>query len=181
MKPLESFVGQPVRSLQTMLRLLAENDSRLPRVVPDGIYGRQTQNAVSSFQRNNGLPVTGVANPATMERIADAYTDALVVQGPAESVQIILNPGAVIRKGDTGYNVYLAQVLLLALAEIYSSLAAPVLTGILDDQTSESVTSFQYLSGLPQTGEIDKRTWKHLALHYPLAVNHRESRNITRR
>ena len=39
MRPAESFIEQPVRSLQTMLRVLAEDDQRLPTVVPDGIYG----------------------------------------------------------------------------------------------------------------------------------------------
>ena len=34
-----------------------------------------------------------------------------------------------------------------------------------------SIEAFQSLSGLPQTGELDKITWKQLALHYPLAAN----------
>ncbi len=164
-----------------MLLVRGENDGQQPRLIPDGIYGRQTQTAVSSFQRNNGLPVTGVANPATWERIVEAYTPALVNIGPAEPLRPIINPGIVIQRGDTGYNIYLIQVILLALAEIYGSLVAPELTGILDDQTSEAVNSFQYLSALPQTGHVDKMTWKHLALHYPLAVNHKASNNITRR
>ena len=51
MRPGESFVEQPVRSLQTMLRLLAEDDPRLPTVIPDGIYGPSTMIAVTAFQR----------------------------------------------------------------------------------------------------------------------------------
>ncbi len=181
MKPLESFVGQPVRSLQTMLRVLGEQEGSQPRLIPDGIYGRQTQTAVSAFQRRSGLPVTGVANPATWARLVEAYTPALVDLDRAEPLRLILNPGKVIVKGESSHNVYFVQVILLALAEVYGSLVAPVLTGILDDQTSEAVISFQYLSDLPQTGNVDKMTWKHLALHYPLAVNHKESENITRR
>ena len=34
MRPNESFVSQPVRSLQTMLRVLAEDDRTLPTVIP---------------------------------------------------------------------------------------------------------------------------------------------------
>ncbi len=180
-RPDESFVSQPVRSLQHMLRTIAENDSRQPVVIPDGIFGKQTQNAVTIFQRNHGLPVTGVADQATWERIADEFRPARTQQHPAEPLQLILNPGKVIRKGDSGYNVFIVQAILLALAEVYSSMAAPDMTGILDDQTSESIISFQFLSNLPQTGEVDKITWKHLALHYPLAVNHKESENVTKR
>ena len=48
MRPDESFVGQPVRSLQTMLRTLAEADDRYNSVIPDGVYGPQTVAAVSA-------------------------------------------------------------------------------------------------------------------------------------
>ena len=41
---------------------------------------------------------------------------------------------------------------------------------ILDEATSVSLVSFQEMTGLPESGELDKRTWKHLALHYPLAA-----------
>ena len=46
MRPAESFVAQPVRSLQTMLRVIAEADRTLPTVIPDGIYGQETITAV---------------------------------------------------------------------------------------------------------------------------------------
>ena len=58
MRPAESFVRQPVRSLQTMLRVLAEDDDELLTLVPDGIYGPQTRQAVTAFQRKYGIPVT---------------------------------------------------------------------------------------------------------------------------
>ena len=51
MRPLSSFVGQPIRSLQTMLRVIAEDDPSHLRIVPDGIYGPETTAAVSTFQR----------------------------------------------------------------------------------------------------------------------------------
>ena len=42
MKPEESFLSQPIRSLQTMLRVIAEDDPSHVRIVPDGIYGPET-------------------------------------------------------------------------------------------------------------------------------------------
>ena len=80
MRPPESFVGQPIRSLQTMLRVIAENDPTHVRLVPDGIYGPETTRAVSVFQRNHGLPVTGVTNQATWEAVVAVYEPALVAQ-----------------------------------------------------------------------------------------------------
>lgn len=171
MRPSESFIGQPIRSLQTMLRIIAQEDRRQPSLIPDGIYGSQTTAAVSAFQRNHGLPVTGVADQNTWEQIASAYEPALVRIGEAEPLQIILDPGHVIRRGDREPNIYVLQAILIVLSEVYGSITPPGMTGVLDDATSASLEAFQFLAGLPQTGELDKVTWKHLALHYPLASN----------
>lgn len=65
MRAAQSFIGQPIRALQTMLRILSENDPSHPSVIPDGIYGPQTVSAVSAFQRIHGLPVTGVTDRIT--------------------------------------------------------------------------------------------------------------------
>ena len=177
MRPLESFVGQPVRSLQTMLRVIGQDEQRQLTVVPDGIFGPQTQSEVARFQRHRGLPVTGVADQATWERMVLEYPDALTRVGPAESIQIVLNPGKVYRRGDLSHHILLSQAMLLTLSQIYGSILAPSVNGFLDEVTANSLSSFQYLNALPQTGEMDKVTWKHLALHYPLAVNLLETEN----
>lgn len=181
MRSMDSFVGQPVRSLQTMLRILAEDDAALSPVIPDGIYGSQTRNAVSAFQRKYGIPMTGVTDQRTWERIVAEQTPALVRLGPAEPLRLILNPNQVLRRGERHPYLYLVQSMLVALGQIYGSITAPTITGILDEATADALTSFQYLSALPQTGELDKITWKHLALQYPLAVNIQESNHKTHR
>lgn len=177
MRPNESFVGQSVRSLQTMLRVLAEADESLPSLIPDGIFGSQTRNAVTAFQRKYAIPMTGVADQYTWERIVDAYTDANSRIGPAHPLQLILNPNQVLRKGSTHPYISLIQTMLAAIADVHGSITAPVVTGILDEPTADALATFQALSALPQTGEVDKITWKHLALQYPLAVNLQESEN----
>ena len=171
MRPGESFVGQPIRSVQTMLRVLAENDSRYNSIIPDGIYGPETMAAVSAFQRIHGLPVTGVTDRDTWEAIHAQYEPALINIDADQPEEIILNPGQVIRRGERHPNVRLVQAMLAVLAEIYRSIGMPGSNGILDAQTSDSLASFQQLTGLPMTGELDKRTWKQLALHYPLGSN----------
>ena len=171
MRPNESFIGQPVRSLQTMLRVITENDNSLPSVIPDGIYGTNTTTAVSAFQRRSGLPVTGVADQTTWEAIVVAYELALVEVDEAEPLNIILNPRQVIRRGEENPNIYIVQAILTVLSKHYASITPPSMTGILDIPTSDSISSFQQMTLLPMTGELDKHTWKHLALHYPMAAN----------
>ena len=171
MRPLPSFVGQPIRSLQTMLRVIAEDDPTHDRIVPDGIYGPETTAAVSTFQRKHGLPVTGVTDQATWESIVAAYNPALVRIDAAQSIDIILNPGQVIRREERNPHIYLVQAMLQVLSDVYKSVAQPTHTGILDDPTADALSTFQILSGLPMTGNLDKHPWKHLALQYPLAAN----------
>ena len=73
MRPMESFIAQPIRSLQTMLRVIREDAGYTDNVIPDGIYGSTTMEAVSQFQREHGLPVTGVTDQRTWEMITTVY------------------------------------------------------------------------------------------------------------
>lgn len=171
MRPPESFLGQPIRSLQTMLRVIAENDSRHPSIVPDGIYGPETVRAISTFQRLHGLPVTGITDQPTWETVVAIFEPALIEQDMAYPLDIILNPQQVIRKGEQHPHLFLVQAMLLVLSKVYRSIGQPSITGILDEPTADAISSFQFLSGLPSTGHLDKQTWKHLALQYPLAAN----------
>lgn len=169
MRPDESYIGQPVRSLQTMLRVIASHHGDLPSVIPDGIYGQQTASAVSAFQRKFGLPITGIANQGTWEMIASVYKPALVHVSHAQPLQINLEPGQIIRRGESHHSIYLTQAMLIALSKDYGSIPEPPLSGTVDIGTADALTAFQRLSGLPITGELDKLTWKHLVLHFELS------------
>lgn len=171
MRPLKSFVAQPIRSLQTMLRVIATDEGKSTSVIPDGIYGTQTMAAVTDFQRSRGLPVTGVTDQRTWERIVEDFNPARTRVIPAHSIDVVLNPGQVIHKNEYHPNVYLAQGMLITLSKVYGSISQPGMTGVIDLPTSHSLETFQLLNELPMTGELDKITWKNLALHYPLAAN----------
>lgn len=171
MRPDESFLQQPVRSLQTMLRVLSEYDDKYQPIIPDGIYSSNTASAVANFQRIHGLPVTGVTDQDTWDRIALEYEPALIFVDSAQPVEIILNPNEVLRRGSSSPYLYVAQALLRVLSETYGSIGKPGMSGKLDSATSDALSSFQSLLGLPMTGELDKYTWKNLALHFPLAAN----------
>lgn len=176
MKPGESFVEQPIRSLQTMLRIIAEDDSRLPTVVPDGIYGPSTMNAVSSFQRQYGLPVTGVTDQTTWDQIVAVYKPALIRIDQAEPIEIIMEPGQIYKIGDSNANIYLLQSLLTQLSNDNPSISRPDHNGVFDNLTSEALAAFQLLAGLPPTGELDKITWKYLVKQFVLSASRQQAR-----
>lgn len=171
MRPNDSFVSQPIRSLQTMLRVIAEDDPTLPTVIPDGVYDQETITAVSAFQRRNGLPVTGVADQATWESVVDIYEEALVRIGKAAPIEIVLDPGQVFRLGDSSPYLYLLQSMLTYLSLSHPGITTPPHNGVLDSPTAEALAGFQLLAGLPPTGEMDKLTWKYLVNQFTLNAN----------
>ncbi len=171
MRPKESFVGQPIRSLQTMLKVLSKDDASLPNLVPDGIYGQDTVNAILAFQRKYGLPTTGIANQDTWDSIVSAYENAVIRVEKAEPIEIIMDPGKVYVLGESSPNLYLLQSMLLFLSQLHPDISTPTHTGTLDSPTSEALAGFQILAGLPPTGELDKITWKYLVKQFTLNAN----------
>lgn len=180
MRPPESFIGQPIRSLQTMLRVIAESDGSLPSVVPDGIYGQQTMSAVTAFQKKYGLPVTGITDQSTWEAIVAIYEPALIVIDEAQPLFLIFDPMEVITANQFHPNLFVVQGMLNVFALSNPSILAPGLTGYLDIPTAQALSAFQELNGLPMTGQLDKITWKNLALQYPTAANQANQKQIDR-
>lgn len=176
MRPSESFIEQPVRSLQTMLRVLSEDDMSLPTVIPDGIYGPSTMTAVSAFQRKYGLPVTGVTDQYTWETIVSAYEPAIIRTGKAQPIEVLLDAGQILEEGDSNPYIYLAQAMLIQLSENHPIITPPDVNGIIDATSADAISQFQKLAGLPQTGKIDRITWKHLVLQFTLD-SHRRNAN----
>lgn len=172
MKPGESFVGQSVRSLQTMLRVIAEEGGYIPTVVPDGIYGPTTMSAVSAFQRHYGLPISGVTDQATWDKVAEVYALAIINIGKTEPIEVLFEPGQVFRLGERSPYLYLTQSMLIWLSEQHLSIPTANHTGVLDRETYDALRAFQILSGLPETGELDRLTWKNLSKQFTLSAHH---------
>lgn len=178
MRPSESFVEQPIRDLQTMLRVLAIEDNRLPKVVPDGIYGPATTNAVAAFQRLYGIPVTGVTDQRTWELIVDMYEESIINIGKAQPIEALINPGSVFRLGDKDPYIYLLQSMLTQLSIDHPSIPTPTHTGMIDSSTADSIGAFQLLAGLPVTNELDRKTWKFVVLQFVSNVHHNNANNL---
>lgn len=180
MRPSESFVAQPIRSLQTMLRVIAQVEPSLPILVPDGIYGQGTTRAVAAFQELVGLPVTGITDQQTFEAVAARYAPAMTRLGKAEPIEILLEPDAVLKAENDGPYILLMQGMLIQLAKESGSFAPPSSSGVLDGESSRALRDFQRLSGLPATGELDRITWKHLSKQFTLSTHkaNRVSRDL---
>lgn len=67
--------GKVVEQLQTFINTIAQNNSSIPSVTVDGIYGESTQNAVRAIQRLVGQNPTGAVGPLTWNEIVNLYND----------------------------------------------------------------------------------------------------------
>lgn len=166
----EAMIGQPIRSLQTMLRTIAQADDAVSPVVPDGIYGSDTMASVSSFQQRHNLPLTGITDLETWNSIADEYRNALVEVSEAEYVRPILQPGQVIHQGETNDHLFMMHGMLRAIATHYPTMPPPPYGNTLDASSVACVRWLQLRAGLPPTGCIDRHTWRFLSRLYRTAV-----------
>ncbi len=67
--------GKAVEQIQTYLRVIGQNNSSVPVINIDGVYGNQTRNAVLAVQRLYGLEQNGVISPLTWNAIVNLYND----------------------------------------------------------------------------------------------------------
>ncbi|MBR6825911.1 MAG: peptidoglycan-binding protein [Oscillospiraceae bacterium] len=155
-----------ITDLQEMLRLIYPDLS----LGFDGLYGPETAKAVEKFQEEYNLPITGVVDSQTQDTVRKAYKEQKLFLGKAHPLYLVLQPNQVIRKGENNVHLYVMQAALTALAQFYEEIPLFAITGILDDPTSRAVSWFQEKADLPQTGEIDKKTWAHLAHEYRQVV-----------
>jgi peptidoglycan hydrolase-like protein with peptidoglycan-binding domain len=152
----------PVAGLQQMLRAISFGDQRIPRVIPDGIYGENTRAAVSAFQQAHGLPVTGIVDQATFEAIVLAYGEAEELLSPAQPPLLRFPGDLEISPGQSHPSVFLVQGIFAALGQRFPNFQRSALSGALDPATAENLRELQRLSGLPVSGCLDKRSWNRL-------------------
>ena len=65
--------GSKVRQIQEQLNLIGEFYSSIPVLIPDGIYGERTADAVRAFQKIFRLPQTGIVDYPTWYKISEIY------------------------------------------------------------------------------------------------------------
>ena len=74
--------GEKVRQLQQQLNRIAKNYPAIPTLIPDGIYGPDTADAVRMFQKIFHLPQTGIVDYPTWFEISDIYVGVTRISEP---------------------------------------------------------------------------------------------------
>ncbi len=73
-----------IRRIQRFLLEIAYAEEYLPRLVIDGVYGLETEEAVSLFQREKRLPESGIVDNRTYNALYLAYKEGQIKNGRSE-------------------------------------------------------------------------------------------------
>lgn len=163
----EKDLQEHISELQQYLRTISRLNKNIPSIIPNGLYDNLTEEAVRSFQRDYGLPVTGKVDNETWDKIYEVYQS---VQELYEDIAAIFpvpsTERSYIREGDSGFLVYILQAMLNTISSFYGNLNDIEINGRYGSETAEAVADLQDIIGLPRTGEVDFRTWNRLAQLY---------------
>lgn len=161
--------GQSIRNSQLALRALAASYPALDPGTPDGVFGTQTQSAVTAFQRQFDLPETGRLDARTWARLYDEYRAVRLRQlAPAP---VIVSWTAPLAAGTENDAVLLTQLMLNRLARTFVNFPALPLSGVFDAATERVVRQFQSVALQPETGTVDHELWRKLTMAFQCAAS----------
>lgn len=127
--------GSDVKTIQRKLKRLGYLDGEA-----DGIYGGQTEDAVTAFQKEQGLSVTGGVNSATRTKLNEVYEEQTV--------------GDTLSVGAKGKKVIRLQNQLLL-----HGYDPGVTDGVFGAGTANAIRELQDDTGLAVTGVADEDVW----------------------
>jgi peptidoglycan hydrolase-like protein with peptidoglycan-binding domain len=181
----ESFPGTPlsigssganVQRIQNFLNRIRINFPLIPRIEnPNGFFSSDTDAAVRQFQRSFNLPITGVVDRATWNRITQIFVGVsrlAEIDSEGDRVTIGQNPPTtVLRQGSRGADVMELQFIINRLSAFYSDIPTLVKDGVFGPNTRDAVIAFQRRFGLTPDGVVGPITWNALYREYRNVAN----------
>lgn len=155
--------GSEVQEIQFYLQRIARFNPIVESVELDGIFGRDTENAVISFQNAYGLEPTGIVDEAVWNSIVNVYNGTLDnVDEPQNGITPVPYPGFVITSGQTNEYVRYVQEILNIINNVFIPIPKLTEDGIFGSATQVSVNRFASIFGFDQNGTVDEALWNKL-------------------
>ena len=160
--------GDEVLTLQYYLSYIALFVQTVSEAPMDGDFGPATDNAVRSFQRTYGLPVNGIVDRATWDRIENVYYEFISqIDFEFGSGRILPFPGRVLREGVEGSDVRVLQEYLNLISESYPEIPRVNVDGVFGQQTARQVKEFKEIFNIPGAPDrVNAPTWNAIASIY---------------
>ncbi len=179
MMPDSLFVGQPIRNAQSYLRRIAYEYEEIPLVIPDGIFGNQTKQSVTAFQKKFSMPQTGNIDNDTWDRILAVYGEIVERDMLPRQMRVFFYPGTRILPGEANDYLYPIQSIMLLLSKWFGNLGTIEITGVNDAMTAAMVRKLQQIFTMEPDGVIDKKFWNRLAGLYEMHIGKAAARPLT--
>ena len=174
----QEMIGQPVRSLQYMLRRLGKKYPFLPALAVDGIFGEETLEAVMLFQRELAPPVTGVVDWRTWQAIRNKWLAAEEAMEPARVLRAFPGEGVRVEPGETAAYMALPQAMFQMLSRQFSGLTSHPVNAVHGAASADNVRWLQRAAGQRETGVLDKQAWDMLSRLYEAFVVKKQAQPV---
>lgn len=159
--------GQDVKTIQQQLNRIRVNYPAIPAITTiDSIFGRETRNAVTAFQRIFNLTPDGIVGKRTWYRISYIYVAVkklaeLNSEGERPQYDDNSYPG-LLQFGDTGTAVQNLQFYLKTIAAFNPFIPDLAIDGRFGRSTENAVRAFQGYYGLFVDGIVGENTWNRI-------------------
>lgn len=154
------YTGIGVRELQYFLKFISLFDAAVYPIEIDGIFGPATEQSVISFQREYGLPQTGIVDTQTWERIYETYQTMLesLPQGYFSGATVPY-AGSPLEVGSRGEDVERVQDYLNFISDTYTQIPKITVDGVFGPATRAAVIAYQNLFGIEPSGIVAFETY----------------------
>ncbi len=165
-----SLNNQGISNLQKYLRTLSFFDQyrTIPQIAIDGIYGKETRNAITAYQKIKKLTQTGTTDKQTYNSL---YKDYRKILNYKKSMSPSFNFPSYPRKfefqkGYRGFYAYFLKHLLNELRKDRDTYEELQLDDIYDENLANAVKKVQKTYQIPETGDVDAVTWNNIIKEY---------------
>ena len=152
-----------IHEAQGYLRNISRTFGDIPLLIPDGIFGEETEKTVLAFQKKRGLEQTGIINYETWTEILKENERAAFI---SSDLLLIANEEFPLRRGMQSRAVAHLNTMLQRLGESYGNFSPVEISDVFDAETERSVKQWQRVIRAEETGEVDKLTWERLTQWY---------------
>ncbi len=149
--------------LQTYLRYLSRYYRDISDIVPDGIFGVETENSLKTFQKRFGLPITGNADFETWTRLVEVYDELVRAEKNIRPIHVYPIDAPPLREGDSFEEIYVLQVMLRRLSKIFKNIPLVDITGVFDAKTKKAVEEVARIYEKDTKGRVDRELWNIMA------------------
>lgn len=166
-------------SLQYMLLIISEFDDFIPAVNITGILDEQTKDAITAFQEEYKLPVTGTINGETWDLIYRVFIpiyEMILSDNELFPVSTVPFDGKDCTLRSSGDEVKTVQEYINCIFNERYGIRPIGITGIFGRQTQQAVMRYQRDNNLPATGVVNGNTYRSIENSYKNVMSSTTSR-----